>query len=55
MDDAPRESVATKGDLPVQVTRLETKIDLAVRDITIRTAGMLVALFAALASIKFFG
>jgi hypothetical protein len=35
--------------------RLETKIDLAVRDVTIRIGAMLVALFAALASIKFFG
>jgi hypothetical protein len=33
----------------------ETKIDLAVRDMTIRTGAMLIALFAALASIKFFG
>jgi hypothetical protein len=55
MDDALRESVATKGDLPIQVTRLEKKIDLAVRDITIRTGAMLAALFAALAAIKFFG
>ena len=88
MDDALRESVATKGDLRNEISRLEnkieseitrlenkiesettrlenkigsesarleTKIDLAVRDVTIRIGAMLVALFAALASIKFFG
>ena len=38
-----------------EVTRLETKIDLAVRDMTIRMGAIAVALFAALASIKFFG
>jgi hypothetical protein len=66
MDDALRESVATKADLRNEITRLEnkigsesarleTKIDLAVRDVTIRIGAMLIALFAALASIKFFG
>jgi hypothetical protein len=88
MDDALRESVATKADLRNETTllenkieseitrlenkieseitrlenkigsesaRLETKIDLAVRDVTIRIGAMLIALFAALASIKFFG
>jgi predicted nuclease with TOPRIM domain len=35
--------------------RLETKIDLGLRDVTIRIGAMLVALFAALAAIKFFG
>jgi len=38
-----------------EVTRVETKIDLAVRDLTIRMGAIAVALFAALASIKFFG
>jgi len=77
MDDALRESVATKGDLRNEISRLEnkieseitrlenkigsesarleTKINLAVRDVTIRISAMLIALFAALASIKFFG
>ena len=55
MDEALRESVVTKADLRSEITRLETKIDLAVRDMTIRTGAMLIALFAALASIKFFG
>jgi hypothetical protein len=35
--------------------RLDTKIDIAVRGVTIRIGAMLIALFAALASIKFFG
>jgi hypothetical protein len=55
MDEALRESVVTKADLRSEITSLETKIDLAVRDMTIRTGAMLIALFAALASIKFFG
>ena len=55
MDEALRESVVTKADLRSEITRLETKIDLAVRDMTIRTGAMLIALFAAHASIKFFG
>ena len=44
MDEALRESVATKLD-----------IALAVRDMTIRMGAIAIALFAALASIKFFG
>jgi hypothetical protein len=43
MDEALRESVATKLD-----------IALAVRDMTIRMGAIAIALFAALASIKFF-
>jgi hypothetical protein len=46
-----RESVATRTD----IVRLDQKIELAVRDLTIRMGAMTVALFAALASIKFFG
>jgi hypothetical protein len=62
MDDALRESVATKADLRMEISRLETKIErletkieLAVRDMTIRMGAIAIALFAALASIKFFG
>jgi NADH:ubiquinone oxidoreductase subunit D len=68
MEDALRESVATKADIArlenmihSEITRLENKIesvetrDLAVRDMTIRMGAIAVALFAALASIKFFG
>lgn len=45
-----RESVATKAD----IAALRAKIDLAVRDITIRTGGMLIAGAAFLAALKFF-
>jgi hypothetical protein len=55
MDEALRESVATKADLAAVRADLEHRIDLAVRDMTIRTGGMLIVLFGALASIKFFG
>jgi hypothetical protein len=62
MDEALRESVATKADLRMEIgrletkiERLETKIELAVRDMTIRMDAIAIALFAALASIKFFG
>jgi hypothetical protein len=51
MEEALRESVATKSD----VRDLENKIEIAVRDMTIRTGAMLIVLFGALASIKFFG
>jgi hypothetical protein len=55
MDEALRESVATKADLRMEIGRLETTIELAVRDMTIRMGAIAIALFAALASIKFFG
>jgi hypothetical protein len=69
LDEALRESVATKADmtalrtelrtdmtaLRTDMTALEHKIELAVRDMTIRTGAMLVLLFSALAAIKFFG
>jgi ubiquinone biosynthesis protein UbiJ len=58
MEAALRESVATKSDiarLETKIERLETKIELAVRNMTIRTGTIAIALFAALASIKFFG
>jgi hypothetical protein len=57
MEEALREAVATKSDVSAvsrEVGRLDHKIDVAVRDMTIRTGGMLVALFAALAAIKYF-
>jgi hypothetical protein len=46
-----RESVATRSD----ILRLEHKIDLAVRDMTIRMGLVGVAIVAILASLKFFG
>jgi hypothetical protein len=51
LDEALKESVATRAD----IVRLEHKIDLLGRDLTIRMGGMLILLFTALAAIKFFG
>jgi hypothetical protein len=47
--------VADIAVLRTEITRLDNKIELAVRDLTIRMGAVGVALFAALASIKFFG
>ena len=58
LDQALRDTVATKHDvreLRDEITRLEYKIDVAVRDLTIRVGGIAIVLFGALASIKFFG
>ena len=62
MEAALRESVATKIDIAgvkADIARVEVsvnnKIELAVRDMTIRMGAIGVALFAALASVKFFG
>jgi hypothetical protein len=49
--DALREAVATKSD----IARLDSKIDLAVRDLTIRIGGLIAAGVGVLATIKFFG
>jgi hypothetical protein len=46
---------AVRTDLAAVRTGLEHKIEIAVRDMTIRTGGMAVALFAALTAIKYFG
>jgi hypothetical protein len=55
MEEALRETVATRADLRTEIARIENKIELAVRDMTIRMGAIAVALFAALASIKFLG
>lgn len=69
-DEALREGMATKSDIAdvraeiaavrTEIagirTDLDYKLQIAVRDITIRLGGMMVVLFAALvASLKFFG
>jgi len=61
LEEALRDAVATKSDIAQfeqttksDIGRLEQKIELAVRDMTIRTGGMMVALFAALGAIKYF-
>ena len=62
LDQALRDTVATRHDLMAakqellgEITRLDHKIDVVGRDLTIRMGGMLFILFGALASIKFFG
>jgi hypothetical protein len=49
------EAARLERKIESESARLETTIHLAVRDMTIRMGAMAVALFAALASIKFFG
>jgi hypothetical protein len=62
MDEALRESVATKSDIAAVENDIaafradiEHKLEIAVRDMTIRMGGIAVVLFGALAAIKFFG
>ena len=55
LDQALRDTVATKQDLREEITRVEHKIEMAVRDLTIRMGGIALLLFGAVASIKFFG
>jgi hypothetical protein len=69
LDQALRDTVATKSDLAAieqrlrdemrtlrdEIARLDNKIDVLGRDLTIRMGGIAVILFGALASIKFFG
>jgi len=57
IDEALRESVATKRDiedLKREFKIVRNEIQMAVRDMTIRMGAIAIALFAALASIKFF-
>ena len=58
MEEALRESVATKNDIAgvkQQIIAVRHDIEIAVRDMTIRMGAIAIALFAALASIKFYG
>ena len=54
LDEALKESVATKADVRREIDRLEHQIQLAVRDMTIRVGGMLIVLFTALVAVRFF-
>jgi hypothetical protein len=57
IEAALRESVATKSDIAAvksDIAEVKHQIELSVRDMTIRMGAMAVALFAALATIKFF-
>jgi hypothetical protein len=54
MEEALRESVATKRDIAELRSDLHHEIQLAVRDLKIWTGGMLVVLFTALVAVRFF-
>jgi hypothetical protein len=54
LDEALKESVATKVDLERVRNDLEHRINLAVRDLKIWVGGMLVVLFTALVAVRFF-
>jgi hypothetical protein len=57
MDAALRESVATRADLDalkIAMAAIESKIDLAVKDMTIRLGGIVALGVAVLAASKFF-
>jgi hypothetical protein len=55
LDQALRDTVATKQDLREEAVRLEHKIDVAVRDLKIWMGGIAILAFGALAPLKFFG
>lgn len=55
IDEALRESVATRSDIARLDQKIDSKIDLAVRDLTIRMGLMGAAIIAILSSLKFFG
>jgi hypothetical protein len=54
MEEALRESVATRRDVIELRSDLTHAIELAVRDVKIWVGGMLVVLFTALVAVKFF-
>jgi hypothetical protein len=57
IEAALRESVATKSDIAAvksDIADVRHAIELAVRDMTIRMGAVAIALFAALATIRFF-
>jgi hypothetical protein len=58
LEQALREEVATKADitaLKTDVLRLEHKLEVGLRDVTIRLGSLVIAGVAVLAGIKFFG
>jgi hypothetical protein len=59
LDQALRDTVATKQDVRDEASRLQHQIEIAVRDLKIWMGGIIIilfgALFGALASIKYFG
>jgi len=55
LHEALRDSVATKADMHAEIARLESRIELAVRDLTIRGRIITAAAIGILASMKYFG
>jgi hypothetical protein len=62
LDQAFRDEVATKADITAlktdlrqEVQRLEAKIEIGLRDVTLRVGGMIIAAVAILIAIKYFG
>jgi hypothetical protein len=58
LEQALREEVATKADitaLKTDVLRLEHKLEVGLRDVTIRLGSLVIAGVVVLAGIKFFG
>ena len=53
--DLQEEFRSLRDEMRSEIARLDHKIDVAVRDLTIRMGGIAIVLFGALASIKFFG
>jgi uncharacterized protein YicC (UPF0701 family) len=51
LDQALRDTVATKQDVREEITRLEHKIEVLGRDLTIRMGGIAILLFGAFASL----
>lgn len=55
LDQALRDTVATKQDVRDEATRLQHQIEIAVRDLKIWMGGIVVVIVGALASIRYFG
>ena len=55
LDQALRDTIATKQDVRDEASRLQQQIEIAVRDLKIWMGGVMIILFGAVASIKFFG
>ena len=55
LDQALRDTVATRQDLHEEASRLQHQVEIAVRVLKIWTGGIIIVAFGALASLKFFG
>lgn len=54
LDDALRDTVATKGDVKAEITAVRHDMEVLKRDLTIRMGGMIMALGTVLVAIKYF-